>query len=93
MDNKFLDKVVDQIVSETRIDYNTQEGDDEGRIYTPFQKPFFFSSTLFSLTFIMVSFNTFYRHCEEIYGLNYDETEYVWEEYKEIIRDKVNNGL
>ena len=40
----------------------------------------------------MVSFNTFYRHCEEIYGLNYDETEYVWEEYKEIIRDKINNG-
>jgi len=90
MDNKFLDKVVDQIVSETRIDYNTQEGDDEGRIYTPFLKPFLFSST--PIPYILVSFNTFYRHCEEIYGLNYDETEYVWEEYKEIIRDKINNG-
>ena len=89
MDNKFLDKVVDQIVSETRIDYNTQEGDDEGRIYTPFQKPFFFSKIYFLFFY---SFKTFYRHCEEIYGLNYDETEYVWEEYKEIIRDKVNNG-
>ena len=49
MDKKFLDKVVDQIVSETRIDYNTQEGDDEGRIYTPFQKPFFFKKSLYIL--------------------------------------------
>ena len=88
MGKNYLDKVLNQIVSETRIDYNTQEGDDEGRIYTPFQKPFFFSN----IFFLFVSFKTFYRHCEEIYGLNYDETEYVWEEYKEIIRDKVNNG-
>jgi hypothetical protein len=90
MDYKFLDKVVEQIVSETRIDYNTQEGDDEGRIYTPFQKPFLISL----LYFLLVSFKTFYRHCEEVYGLNYDETEYVWKEYKEIIRVKIeNNGL
>jgi len=88
MDKGFLDKVVEQIVSETRIDYNTQEGDDEGRIYTPFQKPFFLSFSL--LSFLLVSFKTFYRHCEEVYGLNYDETEYVWEEYKEIIRVKIN---
>ena len=80
MDKKFLDKVVDQIVRETRIDY------DEGRIYTPFQKPYSFSL----YPFLLFSFKTFYRHCEEVYGLNYDETEYVWEEYKEIIRDKIN---
>ncbi len=85
MDKRFLDKVVGQLVRETRMDY------DEGRIYTPFQKPFSFS--LFPPShFLLFSFNTFYRHCEEVYGLNYDETEYVWEEYKEIIRDKVNNG-
>ena len=84
MDYKFLDKVVGQLVRETRMDY------DEGRIYTPFQKPFSFS--LFPPShFLLFSFNTFYRHCEEVYGLNYDETEYVWEEYKENIRDKVNN--
>jgi hypothetical protein len=82
MDNKFLDKVLDQLVRETTIDY------ENDRIFTPFQKPFFFSN----IFFLFVSFKTFYRHCEEIYGLNYDETEYVWEEYKEIIRDKVNNG-
>ena len=90
MDKRFLNKVLDQIVSETRIDYNTQEGDDEGRIYTPFQKPF--SLSFSCLSFLLVSFKTFYRHCEEIYGLNYDETEYIWKEYKEIIKDKINNG-
>ena len=84
MDKKYLNKVIDQIVRETRIDY------DEGRIYTPFQKPFYFF--LSYLPFLLFSFKTFYRHCEEVYGLNYDETEYVWEEYKENIRDKVNNG-
>ena len=80
MDYKFLDKVLDQIVRETSIDY------DEGRIYTPFQKPY--SCSLYP--FLRFSFKTFYRHCEEVYGLNYDETEYVWEEYKEIIRVKIN---
>ena len=86
MDKNYLDKVLDQIVRETRIDYNTQEGDDEGRIYTPFQKPL----SIIQSIYLLVSFKTFYRHCEEIYGLNYDETEYVWEEYKEIIRVKIN---
>ena len=85
MDKRFLDKVLDQLVRETRMDY------DEGRIYTPFQKPFSFSHILTS-HLLLFSFKTFYRHCEEVYGLNYDETEYVWEEYKENIRDKVNNG-
>jgi len=30
MDNNYLDKVAEQIVSETRIDY------DRGKVYTPF---------------------------------------------------------
>jgi len=87
MDYKFLDKVVDQIVSETRIDYNTQEGDDEERIYTPFSSnhpnfPFKYSS--------LVLFYSFTKHCKEVYGLNKQEIEYVWEEYREIIKDKIN---
>ena len=84
MDKKFLDKVVEQIVSETTIDYRGR-----GKIFTPFASfPYFVYST-----------SSFYRsnftkHCEEVYGLDKQEIEYVWEEYKQIIIDKINsNGL
>jgi hypothetical protein len=83
MENKkYLDKVIEHLVRRTKVDY------DEEMLYTPFQKPL----SIIQSIYLLVSFNTFYRHCEEIYGLNYDETEYVWEEYKEIIRVKINNG-
>ena len=81
MDYKFLNKVVDQIVNETEIDH------DEGRIYSPF-KPHF----LIQFFFLLSTFTLFSRHCEEVYGLNDDEVRYVWNEYKTIIKDKINNG-
>ena len=94
MDKKFLNKVVDQLVSETRIDYN------ERKIYFPFSStslffpsplPSFFShpSSYFS-TFSL----SFFKHCREVYGLNDDEVGYVWDKYREIIKDKIeSNGL
>ena len=81
MDKKFLHKVLDQIVNETEIDH------DEGRIYSPF-KPHF----LIQFFFLLSTFTLFSRHCEEVYGLNDDEVRYVWNEYKTIIKDKINNG-
>ncbi len=63
MNNKFLDKVCDQIVSETRVIDN--------KLYTPFHT-FPQSSFLFR----------FSSHCKDVYGLNKEETEYVWEKYK-----------
>ena len=91
MNKKYLHRVIDQLVSETRIDYNTQEGDDEGRIYTPISStplllPFSFSSPFFSSS----SSFFFSKHCKEVYGLNDDEVKYVWNEYKKIIKDKIN---
>ena len=79
MDKKFLHKVLDQIVNETEIDH------DEGRIYSPF-KPHF----LIQFFFLLSTFTLFSRHCEEVYGLNDDEVRYVWNEYKNIIKDKIN---
>ena len=82
MDKKYLDKVLNQIVSETRIDY------DEGRLYTPFP-PFSFSFS--SLHPFLFSFPLpFSHHCEEVYGLNRKEIEYVWKKYKHIIKDKIS---
>ena len=92
MDYKFLDKVVDQIVYETIIDY------ENDRIFTPFSPNSLPVSLLLS---IVKDWNTspllhrlLRRHCKDVYGLNNDEIEYVWEEYKRIIKDKIdNNGL
>ena len=67
MDYKFLDKVVNQIVSETIM--------DEERVYVPFF-PYYSLSSYRS---------PFTKHCKDVYGLNEQEIEYVWEEYREII--------
>ena len=93
MDKKFLDKVVDQIVRETRIDYGM------GEIQFPFifhsSFSYFFTSSFFMSSALLSSpFLFFSDHCEDVYGLNEEETEYVWEEYKDDIVYKIdNNGL
>ena len=92
MDKKFLNKVVSQIVSETRIDHYKYY------VYSPFAPPYTsliflqnpppFSSSL-SPSFVP---DLFIKHCEYVYGLNKGEIEYVWNEYKQIIKEKLNNG-
>jgi hypothetical protein len=81
MDYKFLNKVVDQLVSETRVDY------DKERLYTPFYSSLFPPPlSVFYLTrspFLL----SFTKHCKEVYSLNEQEIEYVWEEYRRIIKD------
>jgi hypothetical protein len=95
MSNNFLDKVIDQIVNETTIDYDDME---KGRMYTPFfhsestyQPPlvFILFSSLYSSNGVLFSF--FSKHCEEVYGLNKEEIKYVWNEYKQIIIYKYIN--
>tara|TARA_R110001606_G_scaffold356433_1_gene507778 strand:- start:1038 stop:1310 length:273 start_codon:yes stop_codon:yes gene_type:complete len=90
MDKKFLDKVVNQIVNETMIDYR-----GKGKIFTPFSLPFYLFLPFYpSFSSISSSYRSnFFNHCKEVYGLNEQEIEYVWEEYKQIIIDKINNGL
>ena len=88
MDYKFLNKVVNQIVSETMIDYR-----GKGKIFTPFSLPFYLPSLTFIFSISSSYRSNFFNHCKEVYGLNEQEIEYVWEEYKQIIIDKINNGL
>ena len=88
MDYKFLNKVLGQIVNETTIDYDEGVIKSHFLLFLSFPPSFFlfFSSPLFPFSFS--------DHCEDVYGLNKEETEYVWEEYKYIIKDKImNNGL
>ena len=79
MDKKYLDKVIEQIISETRIIDN--------KIHAPF--------------FLLSSFpppphsflpSSFLFHCKEVYCLNKEETEYVWDEYIKVIRDKIEDN-
>lgn len=86
MDKKFLNKVVDQIVSETKIDYDRKE------IVTPLHPiPLTYNSTTHN-PLPLTSF--FSRHCRDVYGLNEQEIEYVWGVYSDDIRYKIkNNGL
>lgn len=82
MDYKFLNKVVSQILSETTIDYEKER----------FLPPSFSSSSPLTL-FSFFPYPSFIIHCREVYGLNEDEVSYVWKEYRDIIKDKINNGL
>ena len=77
LDKKFLDKVVDQIMSETIIEdsENYYGGNNSFRrirwVFQPsFTNPYHINK------------NYFIHHCKTIYGLNDDETEYVFDQFK-----------
>lgn len=92
MDNKYLDKVLNSLVRETNIDFNMET----------INMPFFHSFHAYpfesyyvplhltpSLSFTPPSFT---QHCRDVYGLNDDEIDYLWIDYKTIINNKINNG-
>jgi len=97
MDYKFLDKVLDQIISETKLVY---EG---GTLWYVFP----FSPEQWVLRYyvkgngndiridevdlIDLNFelgNEFDKHCRDIYGLSNDEIDYVYKEYTRNLREK-----
>ena len=77
LDNKFLNKVYNQIMSETKI--------INDKVYTPFFPLSSFPPPPYS--FLPSSF---LFHCKEVYCLNKEETEYVWREYKKELIHKVD---
>jgi hypothetical protein len=85
MNIKFLDKVCDQIISETRI--------IDDKIYTPSSSLFLsFFPPPFSLSFFFsFSLPSFSSHCKDVYSLNKEETEYVWGKYKEGLTTLIND--
>ena len=87
MNKKFLNKVTEQIISETRIDYNELSP----TLYTPFFFPPLLTSLINILTPPRFLFSSFTKHCVEVYGLNDDEVGYVWDRYRYIIKNKIEN--
>jgi len=79
-------------MSETIIDYT------KGRVYTPYllfspSPPSLSFPSLLSPPLLLFPFPSplFSEHCENVYALNDKEIDYVWKEYKDIIKDKMNN--
>jgi len=82
MDKKYLDKVIEQIVSETTIDYRRG-----GKVYITLINNHFSIHNKKSYT--RYFYPHFSHHCRDVYGLNDDEIKYVWDEYGKIIKDKI----
>ena len=72
MVEEFLDKVCDQIISETIIDTDY--------IYTPFYPPLFIYLFSYHPSFHQ---SPFQKHCKDVYSLNEEEIVYVWKKYRE----------
>ena len=91
-DNKkiYLDKIIKWFVDDTVIRYET------GVILYPFSPigpmgkplPSFIDDLKNKLSWGMPS--DIQINCRDTYGLNYDETKYIWDNYKTIIKDRYN---
>jgi hypothetical protein len=94
MDNKkYIDKVIEHLVRSTKIKH------EEEKICFLFLYPHPNCLHLYSDPFFPFRSNSsatvlpplsFTKYCNNMYGLTEEEIEYVWEQYKIIIRDKVN---
>ena len=87
---KYLDKILKWFVDDTIIRYET------GVIIYPFSPigpngkplPSFIDDLKNKLSWGMSS--DIQITCRDTYGLNYDETKYIWNNYKKIIKDRYN---
>ncbi len=97
MENKkYLDKVIEHLVRNTKIDY------DNDKIHYPFSNlfrfyssslSFFFSSYFSASSFSLSSFfSSFTEYCKNTFGLTDDEIKYVWNQYRKILINKIENG-
>jgi hypothetical protein len=81
MYNKFLDKVVDQIMFETELNYGSFNGREQWYVKFPFNDSPWEYDILKFYSFHIVVGNEFSTHCRDIYGLNNDEINYVIKEF------------
>jgi len=82
---KYINYVVEDLVSKTEIDY------DQEIIKYPFYHSFpSISPPLNSLLF--PSLIPFANHVRKVYGAHSEEIEIIWKLYKERIQSLINNG-
>ena len=76
---KYLDKVLDFYVRNTKIDFNNRT------IFTPFIDKIKFETYVFGD--IMFGY-----YGEKYFGLTKDEVDNLWRKYTSIVKEKINNG-
>jgi hypothetical protein len=92
MDKKFLHRVIDQIVYETKIGYNKSGGRIDFPFYSfPFKIPDLYHHIDPSIIPPFLG-DYFSNHCKDVYGLNDDEVKYVWNRYEDIINYKIESN-
>ena len=88
MDNKkYLDKVIEHLVKGTKIDY-----EEDLIVFPPLSSPF--NSTLLYITSTILDPtcpNFFYSYCKDTFGLTQEEINYVFIQWRKIMRDKIEN--
>ena len=87
MDNKikrYLDRVVMELMGSTKIDFEKKKID-----YPFLSSPLFSSSLSHFLSHPSFSSLRFFDYCKDKYGLTEKEEDYVWKEYRNIIKDKI----
>tara|TARA_R110000803_G_scaffold122202_2_gene190236 strand:+ start:589 stop:879 length:291 start_codon:yes stop_codon:yes gene_type:complete len=90
---KYYNYVISDLVSKTEIEH------EQGKISLPFTfslsyDTFFYYSLSFDLSpsFYSPSLITFSSYLKERYGAQDEETQIIWELYKERIETIINNG-
>jgi hypothetical protein len=84
VDNKkiYLDKIVQYIIDDTEIDY------DEGEIKYPYFSNILLLTPNKQQYLPLHSFRAFSIYCNDMYGLDMEEIQYVWKHYI----DKISNS-
>ena len=93
---EYVDKVVDQIVSETQISKRKAQS----YVLTPVSQRVF-SAHEFSEgkdlntrhSFVSALYHYFSKHCQDIYGLDSSEIDYAFQKYRNIIMLKINGVI
>ena len=89
---QYLEKVVNHMVKGSTIDHEEEEVQFPSTKFTPLtylekRKPYGYIE--FSTFPIIGGSGAFNKYCKETYGLNEEETEYVWKKWLEIMKDMV----
>ncbi len=90
MDNKFLQRVLNRILSEVYLD------ERDNKIHFPFLSIdidhlaiLFMDNMEHSISPAIIGTN-FYDHCRNVYGLRDEEIDYLWSIFKNIVKDSVS---
>jgi len=91
MENKkYLDKVIGYLVRGTKIDYEKKIVSTPSLSF-PFSLLFSLLPPLFLRQIFYRFFFSFSSYCKNTFGLTEEEIDYVWNEYREIIKNKIEN--